>query len=65
MIISQSTGVHQASAAVEQMIGNINSVNKSVEKMATEFNSLQKYADTGIEKQNSVNNIIMLTINAF
>jgi methyl-accepting chemotaxis protein len=58
MIISQSAGVQQASAAVEQMIGNISSVNSSVEKMADLFTSLQQHAEGGIQKQSIVNEII-------
>ncbi len=54
MIENQSASVTEASAAVEEMMGNISSVNTSVEKMASEFSSLEKDAQTGIEKQNSV-----------
>ncbi|MBR1722212.1 MAG: hypothetical protein IJ727_07005 [Treponema sp.] len=37
MIEKQAQGVNTASSAVEQMIGNISSVNNSVEKMADSF----------------------------
>ena len=54
MIENQSASVTEASAAVEEMMGNIGSVNTSVEKMASEFSSLEKDTQTGIEKQNAV-----------
>lgn len=55
MIESQSAGVTQASAAVEEMIGNITSVNSSVEKMAISFDELRTNSQTGISKQQAVN----------
>ena len=55
MIESQSAGVTQASAAVEEMIGNIISVNSSVEKMALSFDELRANSQTGITKQQNVN----------
>lgn len=55
LIEDQSAGVTQASAAVEQMIGNINSVKHSVEMMSSSFKALQTNAETGITKQNAVN----------
>lgn len=55
MIEDQSASVTQASAAVEEMIGNITSVNNSVEKMTESFNSLESNAETGILKQQNVN----------
>ncbi|MBQ5998234.1 MAG: cache domain-containing protein [Treponema sp.] len=55
MIESQSAGVTQASAAVEEMIGNITSVNSSVEKMAISFDELRANSQTGISKQQAVN----------
>ena len=54
MIASQSAVVTQASAAIEQMIGNIASVDKSVDKMATSFKALETNADTGFKKQQNV-----------
>ena len=41
------------------MIGNILSVNTSVEKMAASFESLQEHANTGFSKQQSVNERIV------
>ena len=58
LIEEQSASVTQASAAVEQMIGNINSVKNSVEMMSSSFNTLQENAETGITKQNIVNDQI-------
>ncbi len=54
MIETQSSGVTQASAAVEEMIGNITSVNQSVEKMADSFKTLETNAESGITKQQAV-----------
>ena len=51
MIESQSNGVSQASAAVEEMLGNIASVNSSVEKMAASFGALESNASDGINHQ--------------
>ena len=51
MIENQVAGVTEASAAIEQMIGNINSVNQSVDKMATEFTKLQNDIKNGMEMQ--------------
>lgn len=55
MIQTQSSGVTQASADVEEMIGNITSVNMSVDKMAASFKSLQSNTQSGIVKQQAVN----------
>ena len=55
LIEGQANGVNQASAAVEQMIGNIVSVSKSTEKMAQAFAQLEEFTQSGIVKQNIVN----------
>ena len=55
MIESQAACVTQASAAVEQMIGNINSVNNSVGKMIESFTTLQEHSQIGFETQNNAN----------
>ena len=55
LIEGQANGVNQASAAVEQMIGNIVSVSKSTEKMAQAFTQLEEFTQSGIVKQNIVN----------
>ena len=54
MIGTQSNSVTEASAAVEEMIGNIVSVNQSVEKMAFSFKNLEVNAQSGIQKQQAV-----------
>ena len=58
LIEDQSSSVTQASAAIEEMIGNIASVKRSVEQMASSFKTLQINAETGITKQNRVNDQI-------
>jgi len=55
MIGTQSDGVQVASTAVEEMVGNINSVNVSVEKMVAAFKDLAENANTGIKTQGEVN----------
>ena len=58
LIEDQSASVTEASAAVEQMIGNINSVKHSVEMMSSSFKTLANSAESGITKQNIVNDQI-------
>jgi methyl-accepting chemotaxis protein len=58
MIGKQSSEVSDASAAIEQMIGNIKSVNVSMDKMSESFDGLAKSAQTGIQMQLNVNTII-------
>jgi methyl-accepting chemotaxis protein len=60
MIETQSAGVTQASAAVEEMVGNITSVNASIEKMVKSFSGLQQDTQSGIKKQEDINERIML-----
>jgi methyl-accepting chemotaxis protein len=60
LIENQSSGVTQASAAVEEMLGNIISVTRSTELMVQSFTELEQDTNTGIEKQNSVNEQIKL-----
>ena len=59
LIESQAASVTQASAAVEEMIGNISSVNKSVEKMSQSFKALEDNANVGFTKQENVNERIL------
>lgn len=51
----QEDGVSTASSAVTQMIGNIDSVSRSVDKMASEFEDLKKDVSRGIDKERQVN----------
>ncbi len=58
MIDGQSDCVSEASSAVEEMIGNINSVNNAVEKMVNSFNNLEKNSSTGIARHEEVSMMI-------
>lgn len=58
LVAAQVSGTANASAAVEEMIGNIQSVNLSVEKMADKFNLLLTTAQNGSEKQRDVSDKI-------
>ena len=60
MIENQSAGVTQASAAVEEMLSNINSVNSSIGKMAFSFQNVYTNVQEGSEKQNEVNQRILV-----
>lgn len=55
LLVTQADGMQNASTAVTQMIGNIGSVSRSVEKMAQEFNVLQEDVRNGILRQREVN----------
>ncbi len=54
MIDTQSAGIAQSSASIEQMIGNINSVNASVQKMGGHFKELVEVTTAGQTKQTEV-----------
>lgn len=56
LLSTQETSVESASAAVTQMIGNIESVSHSMEMMAGEFSDLQSDISNGIESAREVNN---------
>ena len=60
MIQSQSDGVASASSAVEEMVANIRSVNTNVDDMDSSFTSLEQEALSGLDKQNDVNEKILL-----
>lgn len=59
MIQVQSKNVQQASSAIEQMIGNISSVNASVGKMISSFDQFEEHSNTGIANQSNVNEMIL------
>ena len=54
MVEKQVSGVVEASAAIQQMISTISSVNSSVEQMAESFESLLKSSNGGVAKQELV-----------
>ena len=58
LLVTQSEGMQNASSAVTQMIGNVGSVSRSIEKMAEEFNVLEDDVKNGILRQRSVNELI-------
>jgi methyl-accepting chemotaxis protein len=47
MIAEQAAGVAEASASIEQMVGNIGSVSASIDRMAVEFGELALAAEEG------------------
>lgn len=55
----QSLSVLNASAAVEQMVGNISSVNQSTGYMVSSFASLDKSASSGIARQADVHTLTL------
>ena len=55
LILGQSSGVAEASASIEEMMGNISSIHQSVDKMAASFSSLISRAQNGASKQEEVN----------
>ncbi|MBP3366229.1 MAG: cache domain-containing protein [Treponema sp.] len=55
LLVTQNDGMQNASSAVTQMIGNIGSVSRSIEKMAEEFHVLQDDVHNGILRQREVN----------
>jgi len=50
-IHDQSAGITEASASIEEMVGNIGSITSSMERMASEFGSLAEAANDGKTKQ--------------
>ncbi len=54
LVQTQGKAVQGASTAVEQMVGNINEVDKSVDKMAHSFGVLDQTAQNGVETQNEL-----------
>ena len=51
LVTQQAESVQGASTAVEQMIGNITEVNRSIDKMAHSFGTLESDAQTGARTQ--------------
>ena len=51
LVTQQAESVQGASTAVEQMIGNISEVNRSIDKMAHSFGTLESDAQTGARTQ--------------
>ena len=54
LVETQGKAVQGASSAVEQMVGNINEVDKSVDKMANSFEALDQTAQNGVQTQNEL-----------
>ncbi|MBR1404086.1 MAG: HAMP domain-containing protein [Treponema sp.] len=54
LVSVQAESVQGASSAVEQMIGNISEVNRSVDKMAVSFGTLEADAESGAKTQNEL-----------
>jgi methyl-accepting chemotaxis protein len=50
-IYTQTTSITQASTSIEQMVGNISSINTMTEKMTDQFKSVGTAADEGIDIQ--------------
>lgn len=54
LIESQAAGITESSASIEKMVGNIGSVNRSINTMNTKFKSLMDTTVEGKEKQLTV-----------
>ncbi|MEE0132376.1 MAG: methyl-accepting chemotaxis protein [Treponema sp.] len=54
LIDSQSSGIVESSSAIEEMVGNINSVSNSVNKMAKEYQELIEITEFARQRQNDV-----------
>ena len=54
LVQTQGKAVQGASSAVEQMVGNITEVDKSVDKMAHSFGVLDQTAQNGVQTQNEL-----------
>ena len=54
LIENQSAGIIESSAAIEEMLGNIESVNVTVGKMADEYKELMQITEAEKERQNLV-----------
>ena len=54
LIENQSAGIIESSAAIEEMIGNIDSVTRSISKMSEEYRELIKITEEGKDRQTEV-----------
>lgn len=54
LIQSQTTGIVESSAAIEQMVGNIGSVSKSISQMSNEYSELMNITASTKARQNDV-----------
>ncbi|NIZ40262.1 methyl-accepting chemotaxis protein [Entomospira entomophila] len=54
LVVSQVTGITQSSAAIEEMVSSINSVNRIVNDMAYQYQKLHAAGEDGKEKQQLV-----------
>jgi len=57
-IVAQSSDVTESSAAIEEMIGNINSVSASANKMTEAFNDLEHLIDEGSSNVKACSEVI-------
>ena len=55
MIDSQGKSIQESSAAVNELMKSINSISSSMETMTTSFNQLDRDAQSGMNKQQKVN----------
>ena len=62
MIISQASAITEASASIEEMTSNINSVSISISKMSEEFETLHDATVDGIEKNRIVNELLQIIL---
>ena len=58
MILEQNGDVENAGSCVEQMVGNIDSVNGSVSSLSSSFSVLEENAGRGLEKHKQMNSKI-------
>lgn len=58
MIDNQNKGIAEASSSIEEMIGNISSVNNTVQQMVTQFSELIHSVDEGRNRQIEMDNQI-------
>lgn len=54
LIDTQSSGIVESSASIEEMVGNISSVSNSISKMSSEYNILMNITNTAKTRQDDV-----------